>query len=165
MRKFEKISLKEFIKDTGLTEKEYNELPLPQRATKNSAGYDFHLLEDLTLKPNEIKKIPTAIKAEMNHDEVLMIYIRSSLGFKYNMRMCNQTGIIDSDYYNNQDNEGHIFIKVQNEGTETINLKAGDRFAQGIFIKYLTVENEEEIKNNRQGGIGSTNEGGIKNER
>lgn len=157
MRKFEKISLKEFIKDTGLTEKEYNEVTLPKRATKNSAGYDFHLLENITLKPKEIKKIPTAIKTEMNNDEVLMIHIRSSLGFKYNMRMCNQTGIIDSDYYNNQDNEGHIFIKVQNEGTETINLKAGDRFAQGIFIKYLTTDDEEEIKNNRQGGIGSTN--------
>ena len=157
MRKFEKISLKEFIKDTGLTEKEYNEVTLPKRATKNSAGYDFHLLENITLKPKEIKKIPTAIKTEMNNDEVLMIHIRSSLGFKYNMRMCNQTGIIDSDYYNNQDNEGHIFIKVQNEGTETIILKAGDRFAQGIFIKYLTTDDEEEIKNNRQGGIGSTN--------
>ena len=157
MRKFEKISLKEFIKDTGLTEKEYNEVTLPKRATKNSAGYDFHLLENITLKPKKKKKIPTAIKTQMNNDEVLMIHIRSSLGFKYNMRMCNQTGIIDSDYYNNQDNEGHIFIKVQNEGTETINLKAGDRFAQGIFIKYLTTDDEEEIKNNRQGGIGSTN--------
>ena len=156
MRKFEKISLKEFIKDTGLTEKEYNEITLPQRATKNSAGYDFHLLEDLTLKPNEIKKIPTGIKAKMNNDEVLMIYIRSSLGFKYNLRLCNQVGIIDSDYYNNIDNEGHIFIAIQNEGKETITLKTNDRFAQGLFIKYLTVDDEKEIKNARTGGIGST---------
>ena len=165
MRKFEKISLQEFIKDTGLTKKEYNEIALPKRATKNSAGYDFHLVEDLILNPGEIKKIPTAIKAAMNHDEVLMIYIRSSLGFKYNLRMCNGTGIIESDYYNNPDNEGHIFIKLQNEGNQTINLKAGDRFAQGIFIKYLKTENEEEITKNRQGGIGSTNKGGIINER
>ncbi len=157
MRKFEKISLKQFIKDTGLTEKEYNEITLPHRATPQSAGYDFHILEELTLKPGEIKKVPTAIKASMNSDEVLMIYIRSSLGFKYNMRMCNQAGIIDSDYYNNEDNEGHIFIAIQNEGQETINLKANDRFAQGIFIKYLTTDDEEEITSTRTGGIGSTN--------
>ena len=157
MRKFEKISLKQFIKDTNLTEKEYNEITLPHRATPQSAGYDFHILEDLTLKPGEIKKVPTAIKASMNSDEVLMIYIRSSLGFKYNMRMCNQTGIIDSDYYNNEDNEGHIFIAIQNEGQETVNLKANERFAQGIFIKYLTTDGEEEITSTRTGGIGSTN--------
>lgn len=157
MRKFEKISLKQFIKDTNLTEKEYNKIILPHRATGNSAGYDFHLFEDLILKPGEIKKVPTAIKASMNHDEVLMLYIRSSLGFKYNLRLCNQTGIIDSDYYNNENNEGHIFIAIQNEGKETVNLKAGDRFAQGIFMKYLTVDDETQINNVRQGGMGSTN--------
>lgn len=157
MRKFEKISLGQFIKDTNLTEKEYNKIILPHRATGNSAGYDFYLLEDLILKPGEIKKVPTAIKASMNHDEVLMLYIRSSLGFKYNLRLCNQTGIIDSDYYNNENNEGHIFIAIQNEGKETVNLKAGDRFAQGIFMKYLTVDDETQINNVRQGGMGSTN--------
>ena len=157
MRKFEKISLGQFIKDTNLTEKEYNKIILPHRATGNSAGYDFHLFEDLILKPGEIKKVPTAIKASMNHDEVLMLYIRSSLGFKYNLRLCNQTGIIDSDYYNNENNEGHIFIAIQNEGKETVNLKAGNRFAQGIFMKYLTVDDETQINNVRQGGMGSTN--------
>ena len=93
----------------------------------------------------------------MNNDEVLMIYIRSSLGFKYNLRLCNQTGIIDSDYYNNENNEGHIFIAIQNEGTNYINLKTGDRFAQGIFMKYLTADDEEEINTSRTGGMGSTN--------
>lgn len=156
MRTFEKISLKEFIKDTGLTKKEYENYNLPKRATKYSSGYDFHLLTDLTLKPNEIKKIPTGIKARMNEDEVLMIFIRSSLGFKHNIRLCNQTGIIDSDYYNNQDNEGHIFIAIQNEGNKEITLKANDRFAQGIFTKFLTTDNEENIKSKRSGGIGST---------
>ena len=157
MRKFEKISLKEFIKDTKLTENEYNNIIMPTRATQNSAGYDFYLLEDLVLKPGEIKKVPTGIKAEMNNDEVLMIYIRSSLGFKYNLRLCNGTGIIDSDYYNNVDNEGHILIAIQNEGTNFLNLKKNDRFVQGIFIKYLTADNEKNIKETRTGGIGSTN--------
>ena len=154
MRNFEKVSIDEFSKyyDKSL----YEEYLLPRRMTAHSAGYDFFAIEGFTIKPGEIKKIPTAIKAEMNHDEVLMIYIRSSLGFKYNLRLCNQVGIIDSDYYNNIDNEGHIFIAIQNEGKETITLKTNDRFAQGLFIKYLTVDDEKEIKNARTGGIGST---------
>lgn len=158
MRKFEKISLKQFIKDTGLTEKEYNEYTLPRRSTKYSAGYDFASLTDFTLNPNEIKLIPTGIKADMNNNEVLMIYIRSSLGFKFNLRMCNQTGIIDKDYYNNQDNEGHIFVKIQNEGDKPKEFKKGENIVQGIFLNYLTTDDEEEIKKERIGGVGSTNE-------
>lgn len=158
MRKFEKISLKQFLKDTKLTEKEYNEYTLPKRSTKYSAGYDFVTLTNFTLKPNEIKLIPTGIKADMNNNEVLMIYVRSSLGFKFNIRMCNGTGIIDKDYYNNKDNEGHIFIKLQNEGTETKEFKQGENIVQGIFINYLTVDNEEKIEKERIGGVGSTNE-------
>lgn len=157
MRKFEKISLERFIKDTGLTEKEYNKYTLPQRSTKYSAGYDFISLNTFTLEPNEIKLIPTGIKADMNENEVLMIYVRSSLGFKFNIRMCNQTGIIDKDYYNNPDNEGHIFIKLQNEGTKPKEFKQGEKIVQGIFLNYLTVDNEEKIQKERIGGVGSTN--------
>lgn len=158
MRKFEKISLNQFIKDTGLTEKEYNEYNLPKRSTKYSAGYDFVTLTDFTINPNEIKLIPTGIKADMNDKEVLMIYIRSSLGFKFNIRMCNGTGIIDKDYYNNKDNEGHIFVKLQNEGNTPKKFKKGENIVQGIFLNYLTVDNEMEITKERVGGVGSTNE-------
>lgn len=158
MRKFEKISLNQFIKDTGLTEKEYNEYNLPKRSTKYSAGYDFVTLTDFTINPNEIKLIPTGIKADMNDKEVLMIYIRSSLGFKFNIRMCNGTGIIDKDYYNNKDNEGHIFVKLQNEGNTPKKFKKGENIVQGIFLNYLTVDNEIEITKERVGGVGSTNE-------
>ena len=157
MRKFEKISLKQFIKDTKLTKKEYELYSIPKRSTKYSSGYDFMALEDFTLNPNEIKLIPTGIKADMNENEVLMLYIRSSLGFKYNIRMCNQTGIIDKDYYNNEDNEGHIFVKIQNEGIKPKMFKQGENIVQGIFLNYLTTDNEEEIENERKGGIGSTN--------
>lgn len=157
MRKFEKISLNQFIKDTKLTPKEYELYNIPKRSTQYSAGYDFMALEDFTLNPNEIKLIPTGIKADMNENEVLMLYIRSSLGFKYNIRMCNQTGIIDKDYYNNEDNEGHIFVKIQNEGIKPKMFKQGENIVQGIFLNYLTTDNEEEIENERKGGIGSTN--------
>ncbi len=157
MRKFEKISLKQFIKDTKLTPKEYELYNIPKRSTQYSAGYDFMTLTEFTINPNEIKLIPTGIKANMNENEVLMLYIRSSLGFKYNIRMCNQTGIIDKDYYNNEDNEGHIFVKIQNEGDKPKTFKRGENIVQGIFLNYLTTDNEEKIENKRTGGIGSTN--------
>ena len=79
------------------------------------------------------------------------------MGFKYNVRMCNQVGVIDADYYNNNDNEGHMWIKIQNEGDKDYIVKKGDAMIQGIFMKYLKVDNEEIIENERIGGIGSTN--------
>ena len=135
----------------------YNSFLLPKRSTKNSAGYDFKSLTSYTLKKGERKKIPLGIKVKLESDEVLMIVVRSSMGFKYNIRLCNQVGIIDSDYYNNSNNEGHIWICLQNEGEEEFNISKGDNICQGIFVKYLTVDNEEDIDNLRNGGFGSTN--------
>lgn len=144
MRYFEKISFDQFKKDIADDEKLYNEYKLPSRETKYAAGYDIYSLIDFTLKPTEIIKIPTGIKSNMNDDAVLLLVDRSSQGFKYNVRMCNQVGVIDKDYYNNSDNEGHIFVKLQNEGTKDYVVKKGDAICQGIFVKYLTVDNENE---------------------
>lgn len=156
-RYFEKITLKQFISDTNLTEKEYDLYEIPKRSTIKSAGYDFMCLCDFTLASLEVKKIPLGIKAKMNDDEVLLLIIRSSLGIKYNIRMCNQVGVIDADYYNNVDNEGHIMVTLKNEGHEPVNFKRGDKICQGIFTKFYTVENEQKITNERKGGFGSTN--------
>ena len=76
---------------------------------------------------------------------------RSSQGFKYNIRKCNQIGIIDKDYYNSPKNEGHIFIKLYNEGNEDYVVKKGDKIVQGLFINFLTVDNEEKIDKERDG--------------
>ena len=159
MRGFEKISFEQFKKDILDDNKVYEEYNLPKRSTKYSAGYDFSVITDYIIKPGEIVKIPTGIKSYMGESEVLFIIIRSSLGFKYNARLCNQVGVIDKDYYNNENNEGHIWIALKNEGDKDIVLNKGDHFAQGIFIKYLTVDDEEEIKSTRTGGFGSTNKG------
>lgn len=86
------------------------------------------------------------------------------MGFKYNVRLCNQTGIIDADYYNNVENEGHIWLAFQNEGKNDWTVAKGDRIAQGIFLKYLTIDDEEEVTKTRTGGIGSTNERSDNNE-
>lgn len=145
MRRFEKISFEQFKRDISDDEKLYIEYEVPRRKTKNAAGYDFYSLFDFSLKPGEIRKIPTGIKAKMYDDDVLLLIDRSSQGFKYNVRMCNQVGVIDADYYNNSDNEGHIWIKIQNEGDKTYIVKKGDGIIQGIFLKYLLVDDEKNI--------------------
>ena len=155
MRKFEKISFEQFKKDISDNKELYETYSLPKRGTKSSAGYDFFALFDYTLKPGEIMKIPTGIKSQFNDDEVLFLIDRSSMGFKWNVRMCNQVGVIDADYYNNSDNEGHIWIKIQNEGDKDYSVKKGEAMIQGIFMKYLMVD-DDEVSTTRMGGIGST---------
>ena len=157
MRKFEKISFIQFKKDVKDDIDLYKSFTVPSRSTKNSAGYDFVSLYDFQILPNEVVKIPLGIKVSMNSDEVLLIVDRSSVGFKYNVRLVNQVGVIDSDYYNNIDNEGHIWLKLHNHGDKTFMCKKGEKICQGIFVKYLTVDDEKNIENERVSGIGSTN--------
>ena len=153
-RYFEKISFEQFQKDISNNKELYQEYSLPKRATKNSCGYDFFAICDVVLHPGEIKKIPTGYKAKFQEDEMLMLVVRSSMGFKYNVRMCNQVGIIDPDYYDNLDNEGHIWIALQNEGNIDYEIKKGTAYCQGIFVKYLTCDDMPEKE--RISGIGST---------
>lgn len=128
---------------------------LPTRATKNSAGYDFYLPEDYLVKAGEKLGINTYICAYMQEDEYLAIHIRSSIAIKKGIELVNQTGIVDSDYYHNPDNQGHIIIWVKNTTSDDVVLKKGERIAQGIFNKYLKVDGDyTDIK--RIGGFGST---------
>ena len=150
MRYFEKISFEQFKKDVSDDKNLYNEYTLPRRDTEYAAGYDFKALFDYTLNPGEIKKIPTGIKANMEGDEVLLLVDRSSMGFRFNVRMCNQIGVIDKDYYNNKDNEGHIWIRIQNEGDKPYSVKKGEGMIQGMFMKYLKIDNEESDFNIRK---------------
>ncbi len=134
----------------------YASLPLPARATRGSAGYDFFAPFSFSLPPSATIKIPTGIRVRMEEDWVLKIYPRSGLGFKYRLQMNNTVGIIDSDYYYS-DNEGHIFIKMTNDSNEnkTVEVTQGTGFAQGIFLEYgITVDDAAEGV--RNGGFGST---------
>lgn len=154
-RYFEKISFEQFKKDVCDDKELYDSFKLPARSTTNSAGYDFFSIIEYDLKVNESLLIPLGIKANMNSDEVLFLVNRSGLGTKYNIRLCNQIGVIDADYYNNENNEGHLFVKIKNEGTENLKIEKGMKIIQGIFIKYLTVD-DDEVNNIRTGGFGST---------
>lgn len=142
MRDFEKISFEQFKNDIKDDKNLYEEYLLPMRNSSKTAGYDFYLIEDVTIKVGEIKKIPTGIKSYYEDDEMLFLIIRSGMGFKYNLRLCNQIGVIDADYYNNSENEGHIWFKIQNEGTEDVTFKKGEAIIQGIFLKYLTTKSD-----------------------
>ncbi len=155
--KFEKVSYEQFVNDCeNSTQQMYDEIILPRRATKGSAGYDFFAPFDFSLKPGETIKVPTGIRAKIDEAWVLNIYPRSGLGFKYRLQLDNTVGIIDSDYYNSS-NEGHIMIKITNNSLEgkTVDVKGGTAFAQGIFLEYgITVDDETE--GIRDGGFGST---------
>lgn len=157
--------LSDMIKDNTITNKaiddilkglQNNELKLPKRATKHSAGYDVFSPFEFTLKPNEVIKIPTLFRAYMQYDEVLEFYPRSSFGFKYQMCLVNTVAIGDSDYYNAK-NEGHYWIKIVNRGDKDMHVSKGEAFAQAIFKKYLLVDGDNlDEGEERQGGIGST---------
>lgn len=162
MRKFEIISENQWKNDIidytfyGCPEPEHQNIKIPKRGTKNSAGYDFFSPIPIIIPAHGMVKVPTGIKAAMENDEILSIYPRSSIGFKTGIRLANTVGIVDSDYYNNTDNEGHIFIKFYNPTDSDYEINVGDKIVQGIFTKYLTVDDEEEIETERAGGLGST---------
>lgn len=136
---------------------ENSDISLPKRGTKYSAGYDIESCEDVVINPKEVVVVKTGVKAYMKDDEVLQIYPRSSLGFKKHLMLANTVGIIDSDYFENEKNDGHIMIGLYNYGNEVQTISKHERIAQGIFLKYLVCEDEEEINTIRKGGIGSTN--------
>lgn len=184
--KFEKVSYEQFRKDWfdtftwadmmafGLLEfrltepdstaietaikKVYDNIELPTRSTKFSAGYDFKSPIGYTIEPGEFIKIPTGIRCRMHNDHVLQIYPRSSLGTKYMFIPMNLVGIIDSDYYDS-DNEGHIFMKMKNCGNKPVVIESGDGFCQGIFITYGITE-DDKVETARNGGMGSTDKKG-----
>ena len=133
------------------------EVKLPKRSTKKAAGYDCFAPFDFTLQPGEDINIPTGIKAYMQNGEVLMVFPRSGLGFKYYTRLSNSTGIVDADYYSNPNNDGHIHVKIRNEGTKPLTVKQGEAFCQFIFMPFLLADGDDfNTGNERVGGFGST---------
>ena len=122
-------------------------IQLPIRGDGGSAGYDFFSNETITLEPRD-KHLA---------DEVLEVYIRSSLGVKYLLALANGTGIIDSSYYGNPGNDGNIGICLVNWGSEPVVIEKGERIAQGIFKKYLVADDDQVLHKQREGGFGSSN--------
>lgn len=152
MRCFEKVSLEEFKKYYDMELYDFN---LPSRSTGKSAGYDFYAVDDCNIKRGESKKIISGVKANMENNDVLYLFIRSSLAIKYNLILKNSVGVIDADYYNNCDNEGNIIFVIENIGDTDFEIKKGMRLCQGVFMNYLLTD-DDKSNNSRNGGIGST---------
>ena len=129
---------------------------LPTRADKGSAGYDFYAPKDYICQPHKVTKIWTDVKAYMLPNEVLLLDVRSSMGGRFHL--ANTIGIIDSTYYNNPTNEGNIGVFLVNDTDEPIEIKSGNRIAQGVFLNYLTVDYDTPLNDARMGGFGSSGE-------
>ena len=167
---FEKVSFKNYKNIINLMNNnadvkvkyiDYDDIVIPKRKTEFSAGYDFSITRGIQLFTNQSIVIPTFIRCYIEPGWDLNVYPRSGLGFKFRLRLANTIGVIDSDYYLTKseglDNEGHIMIKIVNEGNDIIRLNAGDRFCQGIFRMFGICYNDDEYeKDIRNGGIGST---------
>ena len=128
---------------------------LPVRKTGRSCGYDIEAAEGVVIGPREVALVPTGLKAYMNDDEYLGIHVRSSVAVKHKVTLVNSQGIIDADYYGNPDNDGAIAVPLINLGDAPFEIRKGERIAQGIFYKYLTVDGDA-AKGERKGGFGST---------
>ena len=146
MRYFEVVK-DEFRKHEGI-------IKLPTRASEHSAGYDFYSPVDAIIEPNKSALIFTDVKAHMYYDNVLMLFVRSSMG-KHPVVIANGTGIIDADYYGNTDNDGNIAFRLLNLGDTPYEIKKGDRIGQGVFMKYGTIK-DDTTTSQRSGGFGSS---------
>lgn len=155
-RGFETVSLHQWEKDRGSSILRIDEIKLPKRATKHSAGYDVFSTQDVILNPGDDVTMPLGWKTYMLENEFLMIIPRSGLGFKYYTRLANSTGIIDFDYYGNSGNDGHCWIKLRNEGDKTLMIHSGDAIAQCIFTNFFLADGDDFEGNKRIGGFGST---------
>lgn len=166
--KFEKVSYEQYKKDVLGSDvqlsvfedecvKEYEEIKLPRRATGGSAGYDFFATRNISIAPGEACLIHTGVRVFMPNGIFLSIHPRSGLGFKYRIGLANTTGIIDSDYVDAA-NEGHIAIKLVNNGTSAVTIRKGQAVAQGIFQIFCLVD-DDISDGERVGGFGSTDSG------
>ena len=131
---------------------------IPERKTAHSAGYDIEAAEDVVMPKFEpgMKPtlIPTGLKAYCQPDECFLLLNRSS-GPKKGFVLANSVGLVDSDYYGNPDNDGHIFFAYFNCSDHDIEIKKGDTIGQAVFTKYLVVDNDN-ATGARMGGFGST---------
>lgn len=128
---------------------------VPKRSTKGSAGYDFYAPSDITIPAKSCTGlIFLNIKAMMPSNIYLQMIIRSSLAVKHNI-VLETSGVIDADYYGNEDNDGNIGIKLRNNGDKDYFIKKGERVAQGVFLQYYLTD-DDNADGERGGGYGST---------
>lgn len=147
MRRFEVV--REDMRRTN------GKIKLPKRATKNSVAYDFYSPTNYIIKPKQTLLIFTDVKARFNSDEALLLNVRSSMG-KSKIMLGNTQGWVESDFCDNETTDGNIGFMLYNYGETNYVIMEGDRIGQGMFIKYLTTD-DDNANEVRIGGFGSTN--------
>ena len=163
--RFEKVSFETFIKDLdrhGIYpmdfKKTYEDIKIPERKTKYSAGYDICTPIPLLILSGEKVVVPTGIRAVFSEDEMeswhLQMYVRSSVGIKEGIVLTNGTGVIDPDYYL-AENEGDMMLALYNTSDKSVRYRAGDRICQAVFVLHGITINDK-ANGIRTGGIGST---------
>jgi dUTP pyrophosphatase len=136
--------------------KQKQNIILPTRATRYSAGYDFYSPTEIIIQAYSNELIWTDVKAYMQENEVLIVDVRSSIGINKGLMLANTIGIIDKDYYSNLKNDGNIGICLYNKTDQPILIQQNERIAQGVFIPFLIADNGN-TNEERTGGIGSSN--------
>ena len=131
------------------------DVKLPERATANSAGYDFFAPGDITLPAKQLTRVMTGIKCELRPYMVLILANRSSNPSKKSLFLANGVGIVDADYYDNPDNEGEIGFEFYNNSEEDVIIEKNEKIGQGIITTYIKVEGDN-ATGSREGGFGST---------
>lgn len=139
---------------------ENKNINIPIRKTAHSAGYDVQSAEDVVIRPFtpgcKPTLVHTGLKVYCQDDEWYMLAPKSSTPFKKNLVLANSIGIIDSDYYENIDNDGEFMYAYYNIGDKPVVIKKGDDIGQLVFQKFLICDGDG-ASGERVGGFGSTN--------
>lgn len=137
---------------------ENEDIRLPERSTMNSAGYDFFAVEDIVIPSKTTVRVMTGVKCKLMHNMFLMLANRSSNPSKKGLVLMNGVGVIDADYYGNEDNDGEMAFEFLNLTSFDVEIKKGEKLGQGIIMRYLRTDNDYMTNPTatRAGGFGST---------
>lgn len=131
-------------------------LSLPSRQTHSSAGYDLATGAHTVVRSGQICLVRTGVRIKLASDQYLALYARSSLAIRHRILLANGVGVIDADYYGNPENGGEILVPLWNMGPTDIELRRGERVAQGVLTTYLLTQGDTPVNAPRLGGFGST---------
>ena len=131
------------------------EVPIPAYQTAGSVAFDLSPSEDAVIPPHEIRLVPTGLVICTPPGHMLAIAARSSTPLKRGLMIANGVGIVDQDYCGPDD---EIKLQLLNFTDKPVEIKKGDRIAQGLFLTLDRVEWEEvtELSSKTRGGFGST---------
>jgi dUTP pyrophosphatase len=132
------------------------DLPLPQKMTDYSAGFDIcaAVPQPLTIPPGHIAVIPCGFQMALPQGYEAQIRPRSGLASRNGITPVNSPGTIDSDY------RGEVMTPIINLGHSPFTVERGMRIAQMLIapvpqVKIVEVKKLDETERGN-GGFGHT---------